>query len=387
MAPHDNSKLAALADLGQSVWLDFISRDLLRSGRLGDRVAQGVAGMTTNPTIFDKAIGQGDAYDEQIHELIDAGRATADIADTLIATDVQDACDLLRPVYDGTGHADGYVSIEVPPALAYDTRKTIAEAHRLHDMVDRPNLMVKIPGTQPGIAAIRQTVADGLHINVTLLFALDAYEQVVDAWFGGLEDRVARREPIDDLRSVASFFVSRVDAKADHEIGELVTDQNDPLVRSRLEGMRGTLALANAKLAYRRFLELSATDRWHRLAERGAHAQRVLWASTSTKDPSYDDLLYVDNLIGPQTVDTMPEETLAAFLDHGVVRRTVDRGADEARDRVEQAAHLGIDLKAITGALQVEGVSLFRDSFAGLLASVERKRAELLTGEERKLSA
>ena len=222
---HDNSKLAALGDLGQSVWLDFISRDLLRSGRLGERVAQGVAGMTTNPTIFDKAIGQGDAYDEQIHELIDAGRTTADIADALIATDVQDACDLLRPVYDGTGHADGYVSIEVPPALAYDTQRTVAEAHRLHDVVDRPNLMVKIPGTQPGIAAIRRTVADGLHVNVTLLFALDAYEQVVDAYFGGLEDRVARREPIDDLRSVASFFVSRVDGKADREIDELLTDR------------------------------------------------------------------------------------------------------------------------------------------------------------------
>jgi transaldolase len=384
---HDNSKLAALGDLGQSVWLDFISRDLLRSGRLGERVAQGVAGMTTNPTIFDKAIGQGDAYDEQIHELIDGGRATADVADALIVADVQDACELLRPVYDATGHADGYVSIEVPPTLAYDTDKTVAEAHRLHDLVDRPNLMVKIPGTQPGIAAIRQTVADGLHINVTLLFAIDAYEQVVDAYFGGLEDRVARGEPIDDLHSVASFFVSRVDGKADHEIDELLTDQADPLVRSRLEGLRGTLALANARLAYRRFLELSATHRWHRLAERGAHAQRVLWASTSTKDPSYDDLLYVDNLIGPQTVDTMPEETLAAFLDHGVVRRTVDRGVEEARDRIAQAADLGVDLDAITGALQVEGVSLFRESFDALLRSVEGKRAELLTGEERKLSA
>ena len=384
---HDNNKLAALGDLGQSVWLDFISRDLLRSGRLGERVAQGVAGMTTNPTIFDKAIGQGDAYDDQIHELTDAGRSAAEVADALIVGDVQDACDLLRPVYDGTGHADGYVSIEVPATMAYDTRKTIAEAHRLHDAVDRPNLMVKIPGTQPGIAAIRRTVADGLHINVTLLFAIDAYEQVVDAYHAGLEDRVARGEPIDDLRSVASFFVSRVDARADREIDDLGADQADPLVGERLRALRGTLALANAKLAYRRFLELSASGRWHRLAERGAHAQRVLWASTSTKDPSYDDLLYVDNLIGPQTVDTMPEETLAAFLDHGVVRRTVDRDVDEAHERVGQAAHLGIDLKAITDALQAEGVSLFRESFDGLLETVARKRAELLSGEERKLSA
>jgi len=384
---YEDSKLAALGDLGQSVWLDFISRDLLQSGGLGARVAQGVVGMTTNPTIFAKAIGDGASYDDEISELAASGRGAPAIADALIVADVQEACDLLAPVYERTGHADGYVSIEVPPSFAYDTRATVAEALRLHDAVDRRNLMVKIPATPQGLPAIRQTVAAGLNINVTLLFAIDVYEQVAAAYVDGLDDRVARREPIDEVRSVASFFVSRVDGKADREIDEQLASQGDATVRARLEGLRGTLGVANAKLAYRRFQELCSSERWHRLAERGAHAQRLLWASTSTKDPRYDDLLYVDNLIGPQTVNTMPEATLQAFLDHGVVRRTVDQGVDVAHDRVEQAARLGIDLRAITGELQPEGVALFRDSFDQLLASVERRRAELPTGQEGRMSA
>jgi transaldolase len=384
---HDNSKLAALSDLGQSVWLDFISRDLLRSGRFDELVSQGVGGMTTNPTIFDKAIGKGTSYDEQIEDVVARGRPTAEVADALIVADVQTACDLMRPVYEHTGHLDGYVSIEVPPALAYDTRKTVNEAHRLHGAVDRPNLMVKIPGTRQGLAAIRQTIAGGLDINVTLLFALEVYEGVIDAYLGGLEDRVARGEPIDEVRSVASFFVSRVDVKADQQIDEKLADQADRIVGARLEALKGTLAVANAKLAYRRFLEISSTERWHRLAERGAQAQRLLWASTGAKNPAYDDLLYVDNLIGPQTVNTMPEDTLQAFLDHGVVRRTVDQGFEEARDRLDQAAALGIDMKDITEALQTEGVALFRESYKALLASVDRKRRHLLTGKEGRLSA
>jgi transaldolase len=384
---HDNSKLAALSDLGQSVWLDFVSRDLLRSGRLDELVSQGVSGMTTNPTIFDKAIGQGHSYDEQIDEAVAHGRSTAEIADALIVADVRTACDVMRPVYEQTGHLDGYVSIEVPPALAYDTGKTVNEAHRLHGAVGRPNLMVKIPGTRQGLAAIRRTIADGLNTNVTLLFAVEVYEGVIDAYLGGLEDRVARGEAIDEVRSVASFFVSRVDVKADHQIDEKLADQADRIVGARLENLKGTLAVANAKLAYRRFLEISSTGRWHRLAERGAQSQRLLWASTGAKNPDYDDLLYVDNLIGPQTVNTMPEETLQAFLDHGVVRRTVDQGFEEARDRFAQAAVLAVDMRAITEALQTEGVALFRESFKALLASVDRKRRHLLTGKEGRLSA
>ncbi len=385
---YDDSKLAALADFGQSVWLDFISRDILRSGRLDELVARGVTGMTTNPTIFQKAIAQGDAYDEEIAELAEQGRSAAEIADALIVSDVRAACDLLRPVYDGSAHRDGYVSIEVSPEVAYDTRATLREARRLHDAVGRPNVMVKIPGTPPGIAAVRQAVAAGLHINITLLFAIAAYERVIDAFQGGLEERVARGEPIDDVHSVASFFVSRIDAKADREIDDRLSGEVDAVVRERLEGLRASLALANARLAYGRFNESLSSDRWHRLAERGAHPQRLLWASTSTKDPRYDDLLYVDNLIGRRTVDTVPEETLNAFLDHGVVRRTLGRDADdEARARVERAAALGVDLRTITGELQAEGVRLFSDSFEGLRDTVERKRAELLAGEERRLSA
>jgi len=385
---YDDSKLAALADFGQSLWLDFISRDLLRSGRLEELIARGVTGVTTNPTIFQKAIDHGDAYDGDIARLAEQGRSPAEIADALIISDVQAACDLLRPVYDRTKHRDGYVSIEVSPEVAYDTRASLREAKRLRDAVGRPNVMVKIPGTPPAIAAIRQAVAAGLHINITLLFAIDTYQQVIEAFQGGLAERVARGEPVDDIHSVASFFVSRIDTKVDHEIDEQLRDENDEVVRERLEGLRGVLALANARLAYARFNESLSSDRWHRLAERGAHPQRLLWASTSTKDPRYDDLLYVDNLIGQRTVDTVPEETLKAFLDHGVVRRTLGRGADdEARGLVEQAAALGIDLRRITGELQAEGVRLFSDSFEGLRDTVERKRAELPAGEERRLSA
>ena len=382
----EDFRLAALRDLGQSVWLDFISRDLLQSGRLGELVELGVAGMTTNPTIFDKAIEQGTSYDRQIDEL--AGRASGgEIVDELIATDVRDACDLLRPVWERTGHSDGYVSIEVPPAYADDTAGTIAKAKALSDMVDRPNLMVKIPGTPPGIPAIRESVAAGLNVNITLLFSRQNYERVLDAYMSGLEDRVARHEPIDDLHSVASFFVSRVDAKADKTIDDLLAGERDKAVRSRLQGLRGTLGLANARLVYRRFAESQRTERWHRLAERGGRLQRVLWASTSTKDPSFSDVLYVDGLIAPHTVNTMPLETLEAFIDHGTVRRTADQGADDARERFDEAPRLGVDIQAIVDELQNEGVSLFRQSFDALLAVVDRKRSELLTGEEGRMSA
>jgi len=308
-------------------------------------------------------------------------------SDALIIADVQTACDLLRGVYEHTEHCDGFVSIEVPPALAYNARKTIDEARRLHGAVDRPNLMVKIPGTPAGLTAVRHAVAAGLNINITLLFALDTYEQVVDAYLGGLEDRVLLGRAIDELRSVASFFVSRVDASADRAIDELLAGAPDKTTRAGLQGLKGTLGVANARLAYRRFSEISSSERWHRLAEQGANPQRLLWASTSTKNPDYDDLLYVDNLIGPNTVNTMPEETLRAFLDHGVVRRTVDQGTDEARDRFEQAARLGIDMKALTGGLQADGVTLFRASFNELLAGIERKRAALPARQEGRMSA
>ena len=384
MAP--DSRLVALRDLGQSAWLDFISRDFLASGQLTELVALGLGGMTTNPTIFDKAIEQGGSYDRQIDELADRAGA-GDIVDELIATDVRDACDLLRDTWERTAHGDGYVSIEVPPSYAEDTAGTIEEASKLWEMVDRPNLMVKIPGTPAGLPAIRQSVAVGLNVNITLLFSKQNYERVLDAYMSGLEDRVARREPVDEVRSVASFFVSRVDAKADKAIDELLADERDEAAETALRALRGTLGIANARLVYRRFAESLRTERWHRLAERGAHLQRVLWASTSTKDPSYSDVMYVDGLIGPHTINTMPLETLEAFVDHGSVRRTADQDIDEARERFDQAPRLGVDIGSIIDELQPEGVAQFRQSFDALTAAVDRKRSELLTGEEGRMSA
>ena len=384
--PYD-SRLAALRDLGQSAWLDFISRDFLGSGRLTELVALGLGGMTTNPTIFDKAIEQGTSYDGQIHDLAMRGSTADAITEQLIVDDVTQACDLVASVYEDTGHDDGFVSIEVPPDVADDAHATVAAAHRLHDAVRRPNLMVKIPGTAPALPAIRQAVSDGLNINITLLFAIDDYERVADAYISGLEERVSRREPIGDIRSVASFFVSRVDSEADRRIEARLAGERDEAARAILATLKGTLGVANAKLAYQRFAEITASARWQSLAELGAHPQRLLWASTGVKDPTYSELLYVENLVGPHTVNTMPQETLQAFLDHGEVRRTVDRSVAEAHQRVAEAARLGIDLAAITGALQDKGVALFRDSFQSLLTSVERKRAELLSGPQQRMTA
>ena len=378
---HDNSKLAALGDLGQSIWLDFIDRDLLQSGRLDALVRQGVAGMTTNPTIFDKAIGHGTAYDRQFFELVDSGLSAAAIVDALIVADVQAACDLLRGVYEHTEHGDGFVSIEVPPALAYNARKTIDEARRLHGAVDRPNLMVKIPGTPAGLAAVRHAVAAGLNINITLLFALGTYEQVVDAYLGGLEDRVLQGRAIDELRSVASFFVSRVDASADRAIDELLAGAPDKTTRAGLQGLKGTLGVANARLAYRRFSEISSSERWHRLAERGANPQRLLWASTSTKNPDYDDLLYVDNLIGPNTVNTMPPGTLDAFRDHGKVRDSLEENVEQARTDLNELEKSGISLDTITADLVKDGVKQFADAADKLYGAVAHKRAVVLGTE------
>lgn len=383
---YDN-RLAALRDLGQSAWLDFISRDFLGSGQLTELVALGLGGMTTNPTIFDRAIEQGTSYDGEIHDLALRGSTADAIAEQLIASDVAKACDLIGSVYNETGHNDGFVSIEVSPQDADDTGATLAAVHRLHDAVARPNLMVKVPATAPGMAAVRQAVAEGVNINITLLFAIADYERVVESYIGGLEERVSRGEPIDGIHSVASFFVSRVDSEADQRIEARLADEHDEAARTALSALKGTLGIANAKLAYARFVEITHTARWHRLAELGAHPQRLLWASTGTKNPAYSDLLYVENLIGPHTVNTMPQETLRAFLDHATVRRTVDRGLDEARERVAEAARLGIDLAPITRALQKQGVAAFRDSFESLLASVEHKRAELLLGPQRRMSA
>jgi len=369
------NRLAVAREFGQSVWLDQISREMLASGALEDLVRDGVAGVTTNPSIFEAAVAKGSAYDAEIAVLAAQGRTAPEILDRLMVADVQAACDVFRPLYEGTDGRDGYVSIEVPPALAYDTQATIAEARRIWDAVGRPNVMIKIPGTKEGMPAVRASLADGLNVNVTLLFSLAQYEGVVEAYFSGLEDRLATGRGLNRVASVASFFSPRVDTLGDKAFAVRLAAGVFDAGRLALVDLKGTLAVANCKLVYERFRGLFAADRWRRLADNGAGVQRVLWASTSTKNPAYADLLYVDTLIGPQTVNTLPAATLEAFRDHGVARPTVEEGMDAARAAFAATAAHGIDMGALTEKLQVDGVAAFQKSFEGLLAIVEEKRA------------
>jgi transaldolase len=365
-----NSRLHALSELGQSVWIDFLSRHLLRSGELA-RMAEedAVVGVTSNPTIFQKAISEGDAYDEQFREVLAEEDDAKEVFLRLAVQDVQDACDLLRPVWDGGQGQDGYVSIEVDPNLAYDTQATIDEAQRLHELVDRPNCFVKIPATQAGLPAIEEMISRGRSINVTLIFSLQRYAEVVEAYVRGLERLVESGGDLSRVASVASFFVSRVDTEADRRLEEVGAPDD----------LKGKLAVANAKLAYQRYKELFSGDRWEPLRAKGARAQRCLWASTSTKNPAYRDVMYVEELIGPETVDTMPEETIRAFQDHGEVALTLERDLDEARRVFERVAEAGVDYDDVVATLEREGVDKFADSFKELLDGVRAKRGELVS--------
>ncbi len=372
-------RLARLHESGQSVWLDFISRGLISSGELRRMIAQdGLRGMTSNPTIFERAIVGSSDYDRQMQDLAVSGMTSAEIFDQSSATDVRLAADELRGVFDDEVGADGYVSIEVGPWMAADTEATVAEAHRLSALVDRPNVMVKIPATAAGIPAIARCLAEGMNINITLMFSMADYEAVSGAYLRALEERLKRGEPIDAIASVASFFVSRVDTLVDKTIDEKLRTGLPPELRERLESLRGRLAVANAKLVYERFREVFSGERWRRLSENGARIQRVLWASTSTKNPAYSDTKYVDELIGPDTVSTMTQETMAAFNDHGTVRRTVDEDVAEAHRLFREAAEAGIDMGAVTRQLQVEGVAAFETSYESLLGSLDLRRRHLL---------
>jgi transaldolase len=375
------NRLRALEARGQSVWQDNITRDQLTSGHLARLVGEdGISGVTSNPTIFQKAIGGSAAYDADVRRLAREGKAPAEIADALMIADVQGAADVLRPVWQQTNGADGYVSIEVSPRLARTTGETIAEAHRLWDAVKRPNLMVKIPGTAEGIPAIFRCLADGLNINITLLFALARYEEVMDAYLAALEERLGRGAPLDRIASVASFFVSRVDTIVDQAIDAKLPLTTDAATRAKLTSLWGTAALANAKLAYARFERIfaRANPRWAKLADAGAGLQQPLWASTSMKDPDRRDVLYVEELIAPHTVDTMPPQTIDAFRDHGEVRGdTATERVDEARATFRALGEVGIDLDALTAQLESEGVQHFVDSHAELIAGTARKVAEL----------
>ncbi len=364
------SPLHELSNLGQSVWIDFLSRKLVHEGELERMMRDdAVVGVTSNPTIFQKAIADGNAYDEQMRACLEEKDTPKEIFLHLAVSDIQDACDLLRRVWDEGEGQDGYVSMEVDPTLAYDRDATYAEAIRLHEWIDRPNLLVKIPATEPGLGAIEDCIAAGRSINITLIFSLQRYAEVVKAYLRGLERLVESGGDPAKVASVASFFVSRVDTEADKRL--------EATGGAALE-LRGQLAVANAKLAYRHYQETFAGKRWEKLAAAGATKQRCLWASTSTKNPEYRDVLYVEELIGPETVNTMPQETIEAFQDHGRVARTLDSGVDAAQRLLEDLKEAGIDYDDVVDTLEREGVAKFADSFDELLKGVESKRAELV---------
>jgi transaldolase len=381
--PPAESRLAELRRLGQSPWFDYISRALIVRGGLRKMVDRdGLGGVTTNPAIFEQSIGGGKEYDDEILLLARQGMDAAAILDRLAIDDVRAACDVLAPVYLGSGGEDGFVSIEVSPHLAYDTQKSIAEAHRLFTAVDRPNVLVEIPGTREGVPAILRCLEDGLNIDITLLFSLTQYEAVADAYIDALEERLRKNLTIRATSSVASIFVSHVDTLVDTLLDERVEAAADAGERRRLAALRGRAGVANAKVVYERFRSYLNGREWQLIAASGAKIQRVLWASTSVADPAYTDTLYVDELIGEHTVTTLPEATWKAFKDHGTVARTVDRRLDEAHRLVRELGQVGIDLERVGAQLQAEGVALFIEAHDGLLGIVEEKRARLLAGEE-----
>jgi transaldolase/glucose-6-phosphate isomerase len=363
------SNLEQLSKLGQAVWFDYIRRSFITSGELQKLVDQGVRGVTSNPAIFEKAIAGSADYDQYLNVLVEAGKSVEEIYETLTLEDIRRAADILRPVYDQTNGEDGYISLEVSPTLANDTNGTVAEASRLFNELDRPNIMIKIPATRAGIPAIETAISKGINVNVTLLFSLSHYEGTAEAYIAGLEKYAASGGDVSKIASVASFFVSRVDTAVDRELENLGGSS-----------LQGKIAIANTKIAYARFKEIFSGERWDKLASLGARVQRPLWASTGTKNPAYSDTLYVDNLIGPDTVNTVPPATLQSFIDHGTVSSTLGVNIDEARSQLTQLAELGIDLDAITQKLQDDGVAAFSKSFEVLMASIAGKREKLLAG-------
>ena len=370
-----------LRDIGQSLWLDNIRRQLVTSGELARLRDEGLTGVTSNPTIFEKAVSGSTDYDEAMVELVREKKKPADMLWDLMVEDVQSAADVFRPVYEKTRGRDGFVSIEVGPTIANSTSETIDFAQYLHDRCRRPNVMVKIPATKAGLPAIEQQIAKGNNINITLIFSVDRYAEVVEAYMSGLEKLQRDGGDLSKVASVASFFVSRVDTKVDKILAEKVNHANDPRERRSLEQLYGKAAIANSKMAYDRYKELFAGPRWEKLRGAGARTQRCLWASTSTKDPRYPDTYYVEELIGPETVDTIPPQTLAAFREHGEVRRSLDENVDIARRQLRQLAGAGVDLDQVTAELEVEGVDAFVKSFESLLAALDKTAREIKAGK------
>jgi transaldolase/glucose-6-phosphate isomerase len=370
--------LKALLGYGQSMWLDYIRRDLLTSGKLKSLIEEdGLRGMTSNPSIFEKAIADSHLYDDMLQSLAARQDLTVTARYEQIAIrDIQDAADILRPVYQSSNFRDGYVSLEVSPLLALKTQETIEEARRLWKAVNRPNVMIKIPGTPEGLPAIRQAISEGININVTLLFAQEVYEQVAEAYIAGLEELAKRGGDLKKTAGVASFFISRIDTLVDSIIDDKLKATNDAQQQTLLKSLKGKVAIANGKLAYQGYERIFGGARWEALASKGAQTQRVLWASTSTKNPAYRDVMYVEELIGPDTVNTMPPATIDAFRDHGRLRKSLTEDVAGAQRVMDDLAKAGISIKEVTTKLTADGVKLFADAFHTLLAAVEKSIAQ-----------
>ncbi|GCE13431.1 transaldolase [Tengunoibacter tsumagoiensis] len=376
-----STPLQELDKLGQSVWYDNIDRAQLASGKFAAMLKDGVLGVTANPTIFEKSIAAGHAYDEQISQLINEGKDTNAIYDAVIIQDIRSVADLLRPIYDRTHGKDGYVSLEVSPELANDTQGTIDEAKRFWQLVNRPNLMIKIPATPACIEAIYQVLRAGINVNVTLIFSIESYRDVADAYIRALEERNSNGEDISSIASVASFFVSRVDTLVDKLLEDKIKASSDSAEQQKLKALEGKAAIANARLVYQDFKKIFGSPRFETLKHAGAHVQRPLWASTSTKNPAYRDVLYAEELVGPDTVDTMPQETIVNFLDHGVARFSIEDDIAGARQALADLESIGIHYAQVTQQLQDEGVQKFADSFHQLFAGIESKKKAIEEGK------
>jgi transaldolase/glucose-6-phosphate isomerase len=369
--------LESLHDHGQAVWLDFLARRFITEGGLKKLVeGDGLTGVTSNPTIFNKAIAGSADYDSSLKTAGDFDIMT--LYERLAIEDIQHAADVLRPAYEATKRADGYVSLEVSPYLAMSTEATVAEARRLSNAVSRDNVMIKVPATKPGLPAIRQLIGEGINVNITLLFSQQVYEEVVEAYLAGVEHLVAQGGDPSKIASVASFFVSRIDQSVDKLIDECLRQTNDADKRADLTGLRGKIAIANAKLAYQRYKRLFAGARWEKLRAEGARVQRLLWASTGTKNPAYSDVLYIEGLIAPETISTMPPATMDAFRDHGRVQPTLEENIEQARQVMATLEKSGISIDSVTAKLVEEGVQIFANAFDKLLDAVARKRVALL---------
>ncbi|WP_315789377.1 transaldolase [Fischerella sp. JS2] len=373
--------LLEIKNYGQSIWMDNLSRDIIKSGELKDLVEnKGICGITSNPTIFEKAIANNAIYDREIEAGVQAGLPTYKIYESLVFQDIRDACDILRPVYEASNGLDGYVSIEVPPTIAHDTEATIAEARRYFQEIGRENVMIKIPGTDSGLPAVEQVISEGINVNITLLFSVQSYINTAWAYIRGLEKRAAQGKDISKIASVASFFLSRIDSNIDGKIDAKLAKGVDNLnVEAKLKAIKGKVAIANAKIAYQEYKKIVQSDRWQALAAKGAKVQRLLWASTSTKDPNYSDVMYVDELVGPDTVNTLPPATIEACADHCDVANRVETDVEEAYNLMESLKDpdVNIDINTVMDELLTEGIDKFVKPFQSLMDSLEKKVKQL----------